>query len=103
MRTCIFRVVQASTMTTVYRPAKVERIRVARRQVSTFSAFKWNGRLRSAIPANQYCLFEMTVPLGAGVPLQHQAEQETFWVVDGEAEFGRMAKEGPELLCHRRR
>jgi mannose-6-phosphate isomerase-like protein (cupin superfamily) len=47
---------------------------------------------------HQYCLLEMTVPPGTGVPLNHHEPQETFWVVDGELEFGRVGVGGPEWL-----
>ena len=40
----------------------------------------------------------MTVPPGTGVPLNHHEPQETFWVVDGELEFGRVGDTGPEWL-----
>ena len=47
---------------------------------------------------HQYCLFEMTVPPGTGVPLNHHEPQETFWLVEGELEFGRVGAAGPEWL-----
>ncbi len=40
----------------------------------------------------------MTVPPGAGIPLHHHAMQETFWVVDGTAEFARVGANGPEWV-----
>jgi mannose-6-phosphate isomerase-like protein (cupin superfamily) len=43
-----------------------------------------------------YCVLEMTVPPGAGVPLHRHAIQETFTVMEGEAEFGRLGSNGPE-------
>lgn len=36
-----------------------------------------------------FCLLEATVPPGVGVPLHQHAEQETFYVLDGEASFAR--------------
>jgi len=47
---------------------------------------------------HHYCVFEMTVGPGALVPLHHHAPQETFLVLEGHAEFGRLASNGAEWL-----
>jgi mannose-6-phosphate isomerase-like protein (cupin superfamily) len=47
---------------------------------------------------HHYCVLEMTLPPGAGVPLHRHAIQETFTVVEGSAEFGRLATQGEEWL-----
>jgi quercetin dioxygenase-like cupin family protein len=47
---------------------------------------------------HHYSVMEMTVPPGAGVPLHRHAIQETFTVLDGSAEFGRLGKNGEEWL-----
>jgi quercetin dioxygenase-like cupin family protein len=48
---------------------------------------------------HHYSVMEMTVPPGAGVPLHHHAIQETFTVLAGSAEFGRLGKHGEEWLA----
>jgi quercetin dioxygenase-like cupin family protein len=45
---------------------------------------------------HHYCVLEMTVPPGAGVPLHRHAIQETFTVMEGAAEFGRLGTNGEE-------
>ena len=47
---------------------------------------------------HHYSVMEMIVPPGAGVPLHRHATQETFTVLDGSAEFGRLAQNGEEWL-----
>jgi len=47
---------------------------------------------------HHYCVIEMTLPPGSGVPLHHHAVQETFTVVEGSAEFGRLTTNGEEWL-----
>jgi quercetin dioxygenase-like cupin family protein len=36
---------------------------------------------------HHYCVLEMTLPPGAGVPLHRHSIQETFTVMEGSAEF----------------
>lgn len=86
-------------MTTVYRPGNVERIRRGETPSIDVLGIQMEWKITERNSGRQYCLFEMTVPPGAGVPLHHHAEQETFWVVDGEAEFGRVVPEGPEWFA----
>jgi quercetin dioxygenase-like cupin family protein len=45
---------------------------------------------------HHYSVMEMIVPPGAGVPLHRHAIQETFTVLDGAAEFGRLGENGEE-------
>ena len=45
---------------------------------------------------HHYSVMEMIVPPGAGVPLHRHAIQETFTVLDGSAEFGRLGENGEE-------
>jgi quercetin dioxygenase-like cupin family protein len=47
---------------------------------------------------HHYSVMEMTVPPGAGVPLHRHAVQETFTVLDGSAEYGRLGENGEEWL-----
>jgi quercetin dioxygenase-like cupin family protein len=47
---------------------------------------------------HHYSVMELTVPPGAGVPLHRHATQETFTVLDGSAEFGRLGENGEEWL-----
>ena len=47
---------------------------------------------------HHYSVMEMSVPPGAGVPLHRHAIQETFTVLDGSAEFGRLGENGAEWL-----
>jgi quercetin dioxygenase-like cupin family protein len=47
---------------------------------------------------HHYSAMEMSVPPGAGVPLHRDAIQETFTVLDGSAEFGRLGENGEEWL-----
>ena len=47
---------------------------------------------------HHYSVMEMTVPSGAGVPLHRHAIQETFTVLDGSAEFGRLGENGEEWI-----
>jgi len=47
---------------------------------------------------HHYCVMEMTLPPGSGVPLHRHAVQETFTVTEGSAEFGRIATNGEEWL-----
>jgi quercetin dioxygenase-like cupin family protein len=45
---------------------------------------------------HHYSVMEMMVPPGAGVPLHRHAIQETFAVLEGAAEFGRLGENGEE-------
>lgn len=47
---------------------------------------------------HHYSVMEMLVPPGAGVPLHRHAIQETFTLLDGSAEFGRLGENGEEWL-----
>ena len=47
---------------------------------------------------HHYSVLEMTVPPGTGVPLHRHAVQETFTVLEGAAEFGRLGSPGEEWL-----
>jgi quercetin dioxygenase-like cupin family protein len=47
---------------------------------------------------HHYSVMEMTVPPGAAVPLHRHAIQETFTVLEGAAEFGRLGPTGEEWL-----
>jgi quercetin dioxygenase-like cupin family protein len=82
-----------------YKPANVERIRRGETLSIDVMGIQMECKISERDTNHHYCLFEMTVPPGAGVPLHHHAEHETFWVVDGEAEFGRLGAEGPEWFA----
>jgi quercetin dioxygenase-like cupin family protein len=47
---------------------------------------------------HHYSVLEMTVPPGTGVPLHRHSVQETFTVLEGAAEFGRLGSPGEEWL-----
>ncbi len=47
---------------------------------------------------HHYSVMEMTVPPSTGVPLHRHAIQETFTVLEGAAEFGRLGSTGEEWL-----
>ena len=52
---------------------------------------------------HHYCVMEMTLPPGSGVPLHHHAVQETFTMMDGSAEFGTAMYNGRGRMaadCH---
>jgi quercetin dioxygenase-like cupin family protein len=76
--------------------SNVELIRRGQTESIDVLGIRMEWKVNERDTGRQYCLFEMTVPPGAGVPLHHHAEQETFWVVDGESEFGRVGKDGAE-------
>jgi quercetin dioxygenase-like cupin family protein len=85
-----------SDPTAVRETKNVARIRRAETDSIDVLGIRMEWKVTEQDTGRQYCLFEMTVPPGAGVPLHCHAEQETFWVVDGEAEFGRVGSSGPE-------
>ena len=47
-------------------------------------------KVTEADTGGHYCMLEMHVPPGAGVPMHQHAQQEAFVVVDGDAEFTRL-------------
>jgi quercetin dioxygenase-like cupin family protein len=51
-------------------------------------------KVTEADTGGHYCMLEMHVPPGAGVPMHHHAEQEAFVVVEGDAEFTRLDAAG---------
>ena len=87
---------EMSTPVAVRETKNVERIRRAETESIDVLGIRMEWKVNERDTGRQYCLFEMTVPPGAGVPLHHHAEHEAFWVVDGEAEFGRVGSAGPE-------
>ena len=55
---------------------------------------RMDWKVREADTGGHYSLLELLVPPGAGVPLHQHAEQETFYLAEGEAEFARIGREG---------
>jgi mannose-6-phosphate isomerase-like protein (cupin superfamily) len=51
-------------------------------------------KVTEAETGGHYCMLEMHVPPGAGVPMHQHEEQEAFVVIDGDAEFTRLAGNG---------
>jgi mannose-6-phosphate isomerase-like protein (cupin superfamily) len=49
-------------------------------------------KVTEADSGGHYCMLEMHVPPGAGVPMHQHAQQETFVVVEGDAEFTRLGR-----------
>lgn len=47
---------------------------------------------------HHYSVMEMTIPPGSGVPLHRHAIQESFTMLDGSIEFGRLGANGEEWL-----
>jgi mannose-6-phosphate isomerase-like protein (cupin superfamily) len=86
----------SSATTPEFRPKTVESIHRGGTESIDVMGILMEWKVTEHDTGHQYCLFEMTVPPGTGVPLNHHAQQETFWVVDGEAEFGRVGAAGPE-------
>lgn len=68
----------------------VDRVRRGDREVIEILGIHLEWRVREADTNGHYCVLEMTVPAGAGVPLHEHGYQETFFVVEGQAEFGRI-------------
>lgn len=75
---------------------KVEVVRRGHSESVDLAGIRMEWKVAERQTGNQYCLLEMTVPPGAGVPMHHHAAQETFWVVEGEADFTRIGLSGPE-------
>jgi quercetin dioxygenase-like cupin family protein len=86
----------SSTTAPAFRPRNVEPIPRGGTEIIDVLGIRMEWKVTEQDTGHQYCLFEMTVPPGTGVPLHHHAPQETFWVVDGELEFGRVGGAGPE-------
>jgi quercetin dioxygenase-like cupin family protein len=57
---------------------------------------RWKVRAEEA--GDSYSLIENFVPPGAGVPLHTHDAPETFFVLEGKLEFGRLGPHGPEWL-----
>ena len=76
----------------------VEIVHRGRTETIDYSGIRMEWKVTEHQTGHQYSLFEMTVPPGTGVPLNHHEPQETFWVVEGELEFGRVTAAGPEWL-----
>ena len=53
-------------------------------------------KVREADTGGHYCVLEMHVPPQAGVPLHQHVSPETFFISEGEAEFGLPGREGTE-------
>ena len=51
-------------------------------------------KVTEADTGGHYCMLEMHVPPGAGVPMHHHVEQEAFVVIEGDAEFTRLDATG---------
>ena len=47
----------------------------------------------------RYGAIEILVPPGAGIPLHSHAAHEAFYLLEGQADFGRMGSQGPEWLA----
>lgn len=56
-------------------------------------------KLAAAETDGAYCVLEATVPPGVGVPMHQHAEQEAFYVIEGEASFARMGEKGVEWIA----
>lgn len=59
---------------------------------------KLDWKLRSTDTGGHYCVIEIEVPQGAGIPLHSHEAQEAFYVLEGRAEFARMGAQGPEWV-----
>jgi quercetin dioxygenase-like cupin family protein len=55
-------------------------------------------KVRAEDTGDSYAAIENLVPPGACVPLHSHASPETFQVLEGRVEFGRLVPEGPEWL-----
>jgi len=53
-------------------------------------------KVRAEDTAGSYAAIENLVPPGASVPLHNHAAPETFQVLEGRVEFGRLGPQGPE-------
>jgi mannose-6-phosphate isomerase-like protein (cupin superfamily) len=88
----------SATAGSAFQPKNVEVIHRGQTETIDVLGIRMEWKVTEHDTGHQYCLFEMTVPPGTGVPLNHHEPQETFWVVDGELEFGRVGAAGPEWL-----
>lgn len=55
-------------------------------------------KVRAEETGGSYAAIENLVPAGTGVPLHNHAAAETFQVIDGRVEFGRLGPNGPEWI-----
>ncbi|OAP36584.1 hypothetical protein AU381_19015 [Sinorhizobium glycinis] len=55
-------------------------------------------KIGEAETGGHYSLFEAVVPPGAGVPLHQHAQQEAFYVLEGQSQFCRMGASGAEWI-----
>jgi quercetin dioxygenase-like cupin family protein len=76
----------------------VQKIRRDEGKIIDVLGMQMEWKVTEAETGGHYCLFDMLVPPGAGVPLHQHEPQETFVVLEGEAEFGRMGPNGEEWL-----
>ncbi|MGK9165057.1 cupin domain-containing protein [Inquilinus limosus] len=56
------------------------------------------AKISEAETGGHYSLFEAVVPPGAGVPLHQHAQQEAFYVLEGQAQFCRIGASGGEWI-----
>ena len=55
-------------------------------------------KVRPEDTGGSYAAIENQVPAGAAVPLHNHAAPETFQVLEGRVEFGRLGEHGPEWI-----
>ena len=79
--------------------AAVTHLRPGDRSVIEILGIHLEWRVREADSNGHYCVLEMHVPSKAGVPLHEHAQQETFFVSVGRAEFGRLVEGRPEWFA----
>src|SRR5690606_8339504 len=72
----------------------VERTRRGTAKVIDVLGIHCEWRIREADTGGHYCVLEMHVPPGAGVPPHQHAQQETFFIAEGAAEFARVGPDG---------
>jgi quercetin dioxygenase-like cupin family protein len=56
-------------------------------------------KVTEAETTSGYSIVEAEVPPNAGVPLHRHPQSESFYVIEGTAEFGRIGPSGPEWLA----
>lgn len=78
--------------------ANVRRIRRDEGAMIDVLGIYMEAKVTEAGTGGRYCCYEMQVPPGAFVPPHRHPQQETFYVVEGEAEFARLGTDGLEWL-----
>jgi quercetin dioxygenase-like cupin family protein len=73
-------------------------IRVNERPTVDILGIHCQWKVKAEETGDSYSLIENLVPAGTGVPLHNHAAPETFYVLDGKLEFGRLGPNGPEWL-----